>query len=256
VENKLITYSTNIENFKKFIKNIKDLSTIDPTIIIVFNKSYILMYSFVGKNLNNIHSFKSIVSTPDNIFSNYKEIDSNITLIIKDGKRFLKNIINFVDYDEELKFKISFDTSDYIINYIQIFNSKLKMKEISGDPILISKNITLDDINQLTNIDNSLLEFEISNEELKRIKKLSMIDLNNDILELRIHNNEIFIGETKWELLINKKEYKNLNVSFPKRYFNTLSSTSDDINKFYLFENYILISNNNSNLMIILEMTI
>jgi len=253
MENKSLTYTTDNDKFKIFTGHIKDLSIIDPIIIIIFEKDYILMYSFVGKDLNNIHSFKSIILKPDELFIKYK-VEEKITLIIKDGKRFLKNILNFNDYDEELKFRISYDASDMYINYIQISNSKLKIKEISGDPLVISKNTTIEDIKHLTNTNNSLLNFEIKRDEFKKIKRMSLIDINNDILELTINENNLFIGESKWELLICELKYNNLNVSFPKKYFNTLSATSNEVNKFYLFENYLLVSNSTSNLMIVLEM--
>jgi len=214
-----------------------------------------MSYSFIGKDINDIHAFKTVITDIDDIFDKKrKEISDKITFIIKDGKKFVRNITNFIDFDEDLKFKISYDDQDFNANYIHISNSKLRLKEICGDPIIMSKEITKNDIDFLTNKDNSLFNFTISEMDFKKIKRMSTIETINDILYITVTNNELFIGENKWELKICDIDKPNLNVSFPKKYFNTL--TFKENSKIYLFENYILISDDNSDLMIVLEMSV
>jgi len=254
MSDKIITMGTTINNFKLFISYIKELSLIDPTIILTISDDDILIYSFVGKSINDIHAFKTVLTSTDSIFTKRKDINNKIKFIIKDGKKFVKNIQSFIDYDEDLKFKISYDTIDYNGNYLHLSNSKLKIKEISGDPVLMSKEITKEDIDFLTNKSTSLFNFTMTSMDLKKIKRLSTIENTNDILQLKVDNNELFIGENKWELKICDIDKPNLNVSFPKKYFNKLTFNENSI--LYLFENYILISDDNSELMIVLEMSI
>jgi len=252
---KTITIEAPINNFKHFISSMKELSLIDPTIIITLNNDSIMSYSFVGKDMNDIHAFKTVITDINNVFDKKnKKINDKIIIIIKDGKKFVRNMTNFLDFNEDLKFKISYDDEDFNANYIHISNSKLRLKEICGDPILMSKEITRDDIKFLTNKDNSLFNFDISETDFKKIKRMSTIETTNDILYITITNKELFIGENKWDLKICDIDKPNINVSFPKKYFNTL--TFKDDSKIYLFENYILISDDNSDLMIVLEISV
>jgi len=251
---KTLTMNMSINNFKKFISYSKELSLIDPTIILSISDDIIVTYSFVGKDINDIHAFKTVITDTEDLFDKRKTIENKIVFIIKDSKKFVRNISNFIDFDEELKFKISYDDQDFNANYIQISNSKLKLKEICGDPILMSKEITKEDIDFLTNKNNALLNFSLSEMEFRKIKRMSTIETTNDILYITINNGELSMGENKWDLKICDLDKPNIHVSFPKKYFNTLSFKENT--KIYLFENYILVSDDNSDLMIVLEMTI
>ncbi len=71
--------------------------------------------------------------------------------IIKDSKKFVRNISNFTDFNEDLVFKVSYDDQDNNANYVHISNSKLKLKEICGELMKMSKEITKVDRDFLTN---------------------------------------------------------------------------------------------------------
>ena len=251
---KTLTMNMSIDNFRYFISFTKELSLIDPTIILSISDDIVVSYSFVGKDINDIHAFKTVISKTNEIFDKKKTIEDKIVFIVKDSKKFVRNITNFMDFGEDLKFKISYDEQDNNANYIQISNSKLKLKEICGDPIMMSKEITKEDIDFLTNKKTSLLNFELTEMEFKKIKRMSAIENTNDILYININDGELSMGENKWEMKLCDMDKPNLSVSFPKKYFNTLSFKENS--KIYLFENYILVSDDNSDLMIVLEMTV
>ena len=251
---KTLTINMSIDNFRYFISFTKELSLIDPTIILSISDDIVVSYSFVGKNINDIHAFKTVISKTNEIFNKTKVIEDKIVFIIKDSKKFVRNLSNFIDFNEDIKFKISYDEQDNNANYINISNSKLRLKEICGDPIMMSKEITKEDIDFLTNKNSSLFNFQLTEMEFKKIKRMSTIENTNDILYININDGELFMGENKWEMKICDMDKPNLSVSFPKKYFNTLSFKENS--KIYLFENYILVSDDNSDLMIVLEMTV
>jgi len=251
---KTLTMNMSIDNFRYFISFTKELSLIDPTIILSISDDIVVSYSFVGKNINDIHAFKTVISKTNEIFNKTKVIEDKIVFIIKDSKKFVRNLSNFIDFNEDIKFKISYDEQDNNANYINISNSKLRLKEICGDPIMMSKEITKEDIDFLTNKNSSLFNFQLTEMEFKKIKRMSTIENTNDILYININDGELFMGENKWEMKICDMDKPNLSVSFPKKYFNTLSFKENS--KIYLFENYILVSDDNSDLMIVLEMTV
>lgn len=251
---KTLTMNMSLNNFNAFLFYIKELSLIDPVIVITISEEYVMLYSFVGKDINDIHAFKTVISKTNDLFNKTKDIDKKIVFIVKDGKKFARNIQNFIDFGEDIKFKLSYNEDDQNANYMDISNNKLRIKEISGDPILMSKEITKNDIDFLTNKSNSLFDFTINEMDFKKIKNMSNIDTTNDILYININKNELFIGENKWELKICNIEKPNLSVSFPKKYFKNIKFKDDT--KIYLFENYILISDENSDLMIVLETSV
>jgi len=252
--NKILTMNMSIDNFRYFISFTKELSLIDPSILMSIGNDIIVSYSFVGKDINDIHAFKTVISKTDDLFDKKKEIENKIIFIIKDSKKFVRNISNFIDFDEDLTFKISYDDEDNNANYIHISNSKLKLKEICGDIISMSKEITKEDIDFLTDKKTSLFNFELTEMEFKKIKRMSTIETTNDILYINVNDGKLSIGENKWEINICDIDKPNLSVSFPKKYFNTLSFKENS--RIYLFENYILVSDDNSDLMIVLEMTV
>lgn len=251
---KIITLNIDENKIKDFLSYIKELSSIDPTIILNIQDDITILYSFVGNSINDIHAFKTVIFNTGDIFNKSREIQNKIIFIIKDGKKFARNIQNFTDYEEGIKLKMSYNTEDSYSNYLSINNSKLRLKEISGDPILMSKEIKKDDIEYLTSKDKSIFNFNISEMDFKKIKSMSNVDTTNDILNIIINNNELFIGENKWEIKICNIEKSDLNVSFPKKYFKNLKFT--DNTKIYVYENYILVSDNNTDLMIVLETTV
>ncbi len=249
---KVLSFTMNKKQFDIFTDCVKELYSIDNTITIVFKNDITVLYSFVGKDMNDIHAFKCTILKTDELLNKSIDIE-DILLILKDGKKFLRNIVNFNDdFKKELNIKIS-TNNDNVANYIHLSSDRLKLKEISGDPSLIDKQITKEDIEHLINKKSSLFNFDITESDLIKIKKLSLIETINDVLYINISNNNILIGETKWELKVGEINKPNLNISFPKKYFNTLKSQST---KIYVFETYILVSDENTDLMIVLETTI
>lgn len=212
-----------------------------------------IMYSFVGNDINDIHAFKSIVVNTNELFDKKKDINGVINFIISDGKKFTRNISNFIDFNENINMKISVNDNG-TSNYIHFINSKLRIKEIGGDPMVISSQISKSDIDHLTNKSNSIFKFDLSETEFSKIKKMSLIELTNDVLYINIRDKKLFMGENKWELMISDIDKSDISVSFPKKYFNTLRF-KDNVSV-YVFENYILISDTNTDLMIVLEISI
>jgi hypothetical protein len=257
-KNKTIKYISTNEQLLNFLKKIKDLITIDNRIMFRIEKNRILVFSFVGDSFKNIHAFKNCIFSPDEIMTIKKgEIDDPIFFIIKDGKRFFKTIENLLDYEEIINCKMSINDENYV-NFIEYDNSKLNIKIIGSDPMIIGSEISIEDIEYLMDTDKSLFNFKLDRIDFFKIKKMSLIDrIENDTkspLYINISNNNLSIGETKWKLNVTEVNYENITLSFPKIYFNTINvNTFIDI---YVFEEFILCKFDTYNLMILLETTI
>ena len=54
-----ITYKITLDKLENLIEKIKDLTKLDDTIIMNFSNQEVLLFSVIGKNLDNVHAFKS-----------------------------------------------------------------------------------------------------------------------------------------------------------------------------------------------------
>jgi len=247
-------FTMTTDQMSSLLGKIKDMVAIDPRIVIKIDNSKILMFSFVGDSFKNIHAFKNYVFEREDIMTLKKEITEPIVFISKDGKKLHRILNNMVDYDEEIKGKISINDEDYV-NYIALDNNKLDIKIIGSDPISIGKEIGVDDVNYLMNIDNSLFNFEINVQDFEKIKKMGLIENElNSVLYINIDNKKLSIGETKWYLNICEVDYDNNILTFPKKYFNAINP-SNTINV-YVFDSFILCKYDDYNLMILMETSI
>jgi hypothetical protein len=159
-----------------------------------------------------------------------------------------------VSYNLEIKGKINVDDDNYV-NLMSFKNGKLDLKVIGSDAIAIGKDISIEDVNFLMNIDNSLFNFDLGVVDFAQIKKLGLIENElNSVLYLTVSGKKLSIGETKWHLNICETEVEDVMLTFPKKYFNTINPS--EVIKIYVFENFILCKYDDYNLMILMETSI
>lgn len=253
-KNDSYSFTMTPKQLSDLLTKIKDLVAIDPRIILKIDNSNILMFSFVGDSFKNIHAFKNYIFDKNEVMTFKTEISEPLVFIAKDGKRLYRILSNLVDYEDDIKAKISINDENYV-NYIHFSNKKFDDKIIGSDPIAIGKDISIEDVNYLMDIDNSLFNFEVGVQDFSRIKKRSLIENEpNSVLYIHINNKKLSIGETKWHLNICEIDKEDVMLTFPKKYFNTISS-SESI-KVYVFESFILCKYDDYNLMILMETTI
>lgn len=254
-KNKNITLTCSTDKLSTFLKKIRDLVAIDPRIIIRIEKESILIFSFVGNSFKDIHAFKNYIFPTSEIFSIKKgDINEPVFFLAKDGKRFYRNLENFLDYENDISMKFSVNEDNYV-NFISLSNTKLDIKIIGNDSIIIGSQISIDDVNYLMDIDKSMFNFRINRSDFLRIKKMGLIENEpKSVLYLNIQNKVLSIGETKWHLNITDVDSEDSMMSFPKSYFNTINPS--DYIDVYVFEEFIVCKYDEFNLMILLETTI
>jgi len=252
-KNETIKFEITQSNIKTLLDKIKDLTRIDKRLVFKFEKDNLILFSFVGDTFKNIYAFKSYVIKNEDLIDIVTEIENPIVFITKDGKKLWHYLNNFSDYNG-IKCEIMYN-EEFFANYLKINSEQLEVRIISGDPITVGKEINLDDINKLMNIDDSLFRFKLSSQEFDKIKKMTTIDVKeNDIIQIIIESNILYIGESKWKIKICDIEHENETFTFPKRYFNTINtSTFIDV---FVFETFILTKFDDYNLLIVLETSI
>lgn len=251
------TYDISMSNdqLKIFLDRIKDLVSINQEVKLKINVDNILMYSLVGEK-TNVNAFKSFIISTKDIFSFKSELLKNINFIIDNGKKFDVNFRNFLDYNEPLDCKIFMNDDEYADNFL-IKNKYLKLSEIGGDPRAITVDVDIETIKSTINKDNSDFKFILPKDIFNKIKKMSKIELENDILNLNIKNNKLSISENRWELSVCDIEQDDMSITFPKKYFNSIQypANKDEV-EIFVFERFLLVDNDNTSLLVALELTI
>jgi hypothetical protein len=252
-KNDVIKFEMNQSNLRFLLDKIKDLTKIDKRVILKFEKDNLILLSFVGESFKNIYAFKNYVFENGDVIDLLSEVENPVVFIAKDGKKLWNYLNNFSDYDR-ISCEMMFN-EEFFANYLKINSEQLEVRIISGDPILIGKEINLDDINKLMNTDESLFTFKLSSIEYDKIKRMTTIDVKeNDIIQIIIESNILYVGENKWKIKICDIEHENETFTFPKRYFNTITTSSHiDV---YVFDTFILNKFDDYNLLIVLETSI
>ena len=246
-------FSMTLSQLTIFLDKVHDLLSIDDEILLKIGRENILLYSIVGEKMN-INAFKSFIYKTSDIFSFEDDLQKEIRFIITNGSKFEGTLKNFTDYKEDIKCEF-FMNDDIYADNLKLKNSKLKLSVNGGDLRAMNTSIDIEKINKTLNKDNIDFKFSLDKNSFLKIKKIMSINSENDILTLNIINNSLEIGESDWNLKICDVNHDDLNITFPKKYFKSITFTEEEIN-IYVFDTFILIDNQNTNLLIALELTV
>jgi hypothetical protein len=253
VESYKFSISLNQMNF--LLDKIHDLLTIDDQVLLKIDKENTLLYSIVGEKMN-VNAFKSFVFKTEEVFTFDDEILKEIRFIITNGSKFETTLKNYLDYKDDIECEFYMSDDTYANNF-RLKNTQLKISIIGGDVRAMNTTIDIEKMKKTFNKDNMDFKFILDKNSYAKIKKLASIvkDEENDILTLKIEEKKLSIGET-WELLIcDLIEHEDLSITFPKKYFKSITFTEDNINIF-VFDTFLLIDNQNTTMVIALELTV
>lgn len=246
-------FSMDLTQLSLFLDKVHDLTAIDNEILLKIDNEKILLYAAVGEK-NNINAFKSFIFNTSEIFSFDDELTSEIRFIIVNAKKFENTLKNYLDYQDTIKCEFFMNDGTYVDNF-KLKNSKLKLSIIGGDSRAVNTNIDINMINSVLNKDLIDFQFKLDKNSFTKIKKIGDIDNENDILTLNIIENRLTIGENGWDIELGEIEHDYLSITFPKKYFKSITFTEDNITVF-VFDTFILIDNTNTTLLIALELSL
>jgi len=236
------------------LDKIHDLIAIDNEVLIKIDKGNLLLYSLVGEK-KNVNAFKSYIFKTDEVFSFYEPLEKEMRFIIINGSKFEGTLKNYLDFNEDLECEFFMSDDTYSDN-LKLKNSNLRLSIGGGDVRGMNTTIDVEQIKKTMNIDNIDFQFVLDKNSYTKIKKIASIDNENDILMLNIENNKLTIGEgNSWDLNICDIEHEDLSITFPKKYFKSITFTEDEI-IVYVFDTFLLVDNKNTSLLIALELTV
>jgi hypothetical protein len=240
------------EKFEDFIDKLSDLTSIDDTIKLKIDNDNILMYSMLGGNV--MLAFKNYLIDKSEYLQS-DELDFTYDVIIANSKKFVKNL-GFIKSSDKVTIEINCKESpedDTVMNArsIQVVGGKLKVNWLAGERYEM-RDINKTVLAQRLDIKHRKWAFELVNQDFMDVKKLSSIN-SDKIININVQSGKVILSETSaWELEVGEIENRNANLIFNKRFLNCINDELEII-EFSMFETFILIKDDNSNLMLSYE---
>lgn len=252
---KKLSIKLNKRYFPDFIAKVQDLSNINDVVKIKIEREKVLLYA-TKSNEHTTLALKSYALPTSNYFDDFDE-DACFDFIIINSPKFIKSL-KFFDIDIQVKMDIIYkphhEKDDImLVRSAQFNNGKLKISAIGGEESNVI-DLNVNTIEDKTDIDCSNWKFQVAKQDFLDIKRLCSIDSDSKILSFLVEKGNITAEEpSKWELQLGKLE-ENLNakIVFNKKYLSNINSDMDMID-FYMFDTFILVKDNISNLMLSFE---
>jgi hypothetical protein len=254
VMSKKLTLKFNQSNFSDFLNKFSDLTSIDDVVKLKIDKDEILMYSVISNEVTVLALKNYTIKTSD-CLEKFDE-DGTFDFIITSAGKFSKNL-KFFNTDQPIKLEILYKPSpdDDTLMHVrsaQLTNGKLKISTIGGEQYRI-RDITKTLLNAKLNPKLSRWSFMMSNQDFINIKKLSNINNEDKSFNITVDSGIVTFNEpSKWELEVSKIDFPSANIIFSKKYLGNINDDDEFIN-FNIFDNFILVKDKESNLMLSFE---
>jgi len=248
-----IKFKVKNDKFGDFLEKLDDLTKISTTIKLKIDNENILIYSVLGKAA--VLAFKNFNFKTKDLFDIKEDLEHTYDIVILEGKKFVKNL-QFLQGNEKITFEISYkenqdDDTVMDARAIQIVGGKLKINWIGGEHYEI-RDMTKDSLDKGLDLKNKKWSFRITKSDYSDIKKLSSIN-GTKLLNIAVDKGNVKILETSaWELEIDEIEDRNANFILNKKFLSCINDTKEEI-VFNIFENFMLIKDEESNLMLSFE---
>jgi hypothetical protein len=248
-----IKFKVKNDKFGEFISKLDNLTKISSTIKIKIDSENILIYSVLGKAA--VLAFKNFMFKTKELFDIKEDFENIYDIIILDGKKFVKNL-EFIQNNDKISFDISYKQNqddDLVMDArsIQISGGKLKINWIGGEHYEI-RDMNKSSLDKGLDLKNKKWSFRITKSDYSDIKKLSSIN-GTKLLNISVDKGIVKIIETSaWELEIDEIEDRNANFILNKKFLSCIDDTKEEI-IFNIFDNFMLIKDNESNLMLSFE---
>jgi len=242
------------DNFSLFVSKIENIAAIDDTVRVKIDNDNILMYSMLGGG-NVMLAFKNfLLKTSD--FFDIDDFDYTIDMIIPNAKKFVKNLAFIRDMDKiafDLVYKEDEDDELlYAIRSFQISSGKFKVNWLGGELYSV-RDIGKASLAQRLNPKDKKWSFNIGNQDFLDVKKLSSIN-SERIICMDVNKGKVIFSEkSSWELEVDEVDTdRNAALILNKRFLSCINDKKENI-EFSIFENFMLIKDEESNLMLSFE---
>lgn len=258
---KKLELKINRDNLLTLINTMKDLSNIDDKLVFKFDKKQLLVYSLIGEG-STINAFKSFIFKSD-IFMGGIDVSDTIIYITNNAKLLVKNMRTLLDFDNVVNITLHYDDfgDKVYADRLQLKSSnKLKLNFYGADPMATNTKITNEHIQDLADLDNVVFSFNLTSDDFSKVKKLASPDAEMNIFYMNTYERDgqyyVSLGENQWSLELDSVDVDDeRSLAFPKKYFKSVI-IEDGSCKIHVFETFLMVSTDNSDLLISMEVTI
>lgn len=241
------------DKFQDFIDKLSDLTSIDNTVRLKIDNDNILLYSTLGGNV--MIAFKNFLMETSDYFHVKEDLEYSYDIIIANCNKFVKNL-EFLKEQTKITMTISCKESQDDPNVmcarsLQVSGGKLKVNWLAAERYEM-RDINKAVLYQRLDLKNRKWSFFITKEDFSDVKKLSNIN-SDKIVNVNIIDGKVILSEkAAWELEVGETEKRTSEFILNKRFFKCIDSNRDEI-EFSMFDNFILIKDQQSNLMLSYE---
>ena len=249
-----IKFKIKADKFSDFIDKLDDLTKIDDTIKLKIDNDNILMYSMLGGNV--LLAFKNYLIKTRDYLEYGDDLEYSMDIIIANSKKFVKNL-NFIKESDKVTLEITYKESpddELIVNArsLQVVGGKLKVNWLAGEHYEM-RDLNKDSLKERLDLRNKKWSFVINKSDFSDVKKLSSIN-GEKIINIGITSGKVLFSEASaWEMEVDNIDDRNGNLMLNKRFLGCIDESKDI--EFNIFENFMLITNDDSNLMLSFEQT-
>ena len=252
---KEIIFKMSKSELEKFLDITKELVKINEDFKIIFTEAGILIYTILGEKSGKINALKIFPFKWGEIFTQYpNKLYLNITLM--EGKKFNDKMAFLLDTKlEDVEICITYN-KDLVGYSLSGKNEFLEVRSICQASNLV-KDLTFDILKEKLNEDYSEWNFDIPNEQLTKIIKLSKIDSLNELINIRIEHGNIAFSDNQWDLKITKID-KDItdNICFKKIYLKyIINHANKDSFTLSVFDSYIVCNETKSYLLFSMDLS-
>lgn len=249
-----VKFKIKSEKFTDFISKLDDLTKIEDTIKLKIDNDNILMYSMMGGNV--MLAFKNYLINTRDYLDYGDDLEYSIDIIISNAKKFVKNL-NFIKDSDKVTMEITYKESpddDTIMTgrSLQVAGGKLKVNWMAAEHFEM-RDINKVALKQRLDLKGRKWNFTINKSDFSDVKKLSNIN-SERIVNINIINGKVLLSENAaWELEIDSVDVdRNANLMLNKRFLSCINDDMENI-EFNIFETFMLIKDDISNLMLSFE---
>ena len=240
------------DKFKKLLARIGDLGKINPMVKIKIDKDNILMYSRAGTN-TVIQAFKSAIYDTSEFITINDDFEKcaliqeeSLDFIVLECATFINNCTIMLKDDSDIMCKLTIDPIYGYARKMTLSNGIVELNFVSGDYTLI-KNITKEEIETKFDVELADFSFSMVAEKLNDIRKFSVIN-KSETINIKVKKGKVTFSETKWKMVVAEVDYDDCQYVLNKKLLKSIEKEENIT--LYMFPTYILIKQNNVNIII------
>lgn len=257
MKNKDLNFKMSREEMETFLEVVKEIVKINEDFKILFLEKGILIYGVKTDkdNPTKIEALRVYDIPYGKIFKNVGDVD-NLNFTMMKGKTFYQKMLMVLDSKLE-EFETTITHNNGTVFNIGSKNEILSVRANCQSSAKI-REFGYNLLEEKLNSEYSEITFQMSDEQLVKVLKMSKLDKINTHIEIRIEDGVVYFSENDWDLEIVKLEDKTINTKYLiQKIFLTNIDNSQDKDSFQLsiFPSYIVIDETKSYYMFSLDLT-